>query len=188
MLDMEWLAFYKTKQRKVNIAESNLIWVAKNEFFFFSFPCEWPSGKNPDSCPMTWRERENWKCLVCRFAPNRIHVKTNAIKKSVADYLTTNFTLPYRQLFIAHTKIPTKTMQQVRVNKKIMINETYIFLGCNLLSLFTCNKNIQHKTTTYLREKISSRVLFPMLFFSGEHKFVLCFLMLQFVVDAEEFF
>lgn len=79
-------------------------------------------------------------------------------------------------------------MQQVRVNKKIMINETYIFLGYNLLSLFTCNKNIQHKTTTYLREKISSRVLFPMFFFSGEHKFVLCFLMLQFVVDAEEFF
>lgn len=51
-------------------------------------------------------------------------------------------------------------MQQVEYIKpreKIMI-KIFIFFFYNLLSVFTCNKNIEHKTTTYLRGEIFSRV------------------------------
>lgn len=49
----------------------------------------------------------------------------------------------------------------------------------NLLSLFTCNKNIEHKTTTYLGEKIFFRVRFGNISFM-----LLCFMLVALCIDA----
>lgn len=96
---------------KLNIAESNLIWVAKKMLFVVVERC-W--------C-LIWKEF--WMCkeqTLHNRHPKLPRVSRARQKKSVADYLTTNFTfIPfYRQLFIAKIhchRAPkkNKTMKQV---------------------------------------------------------------------------
>jgi hypothetical protein len=113
MLDTAWLAFYSHRAAKLNIAESNLIWVAKKPMFVVALDC-W----------MFNLEGKLWMCKAkcCTTAISRLQICRVSTPKEIcrrlSDYKFHIHSL-YRQLFIAkiHCHRAPKKRQWSKLSK-----------------------------------------------------------------------
>lgn len=123
MLDTAWLAFYTHRAAKLNIAESNLIWVAKKRCCLLLFPL------------LMFNLEGNCECAKKNVAQQRlrdfkfavwVESTPKEICRRLSDYKFHIYSL-YRQLFIAKIhchRAPKKDNEASWVNKKIMIKNT----------------------------------------------------------------